>query len=257
MKNSNTIPDVICKCGKGFTKKGFIRHKCEFKKPTQIFKCDFCNKEFLSEKVFFNHICDKKRRFLQKDDKANKIGFIAYDYFNRKNMGQTSTTYEKFSNSRLYNAFVKFGKYVIDLNALNPIGFIEFLIRIEAPIDKWTQINLYTTYVHELNKNESALDALERNFMLMQHWAIESGENWCDFFRKIATPLAALWISTGRISPWILFTATSAKDLLTRMTSEQLSMVEKTINPEFWQLKITKHQQEVDIIRETLAENGI
>ena len=46
-------------------------------------------------------------------------------------------TYENFMKSPLYGAFVRFGKHLIDLNALNPIGFIDFLLRIEAPIDKW------------------------------------------------------------------------------------------------------------------------
>lgn len=222
------------------------------------FACEFCKKEFTTESRLINHLCEPKRRYLQRDDKPVKLGFIAYDRFYQKSMGRKkSQTYESFMKSTLYGAFVRFGKHLIDLNALNPIGFIDFLLRIEAPIDKWTTQNLYATYVRELNKIEPPIDALTRNFMLMQEWSISSGHEWFDFFRKVEPPLAAFWISNGRISPWILFTASSAHDLLIRCSPEQSMLIDKAIDAKFWQLKLERHQQEVDEIRAILAENGI
>lgn len=248
---------VVCSCGKSFTRQGLAKHKCDGIKP-EFFYCEFCKQDFINERRLINHLCEQKRRYLQRDDKAVKLGFLAYDRFYQRSMGRRKPqTYESFAKSTLYSGFVRFGKHLIDINALNLIGFIDFLLRIEAPIDKWISTILYATYVRELNKTEPALDALERNFMLMQEWAVSTGAEWFDFFRKVEPALATLWISSGRISPWVLFTASSAHDLLARFSPEQTGLVEKAIDPEFWRLKLERHQQEVEVIRSMLAENGI
>lgn len=254
--SNNVIANVGCRCGRSFTKQGFAKHKCDHKPP--VFICEFCKTELTTEKRLFAHLCEAKRRHLQKDDPATRRGFIAYERFYIKNMGhKKSPTYENFAKSHFYGAFVRFGRHTIDVNVLNLLGYIDFLLRTEVPIDKWTSHALYNTYVVELNKTEPPLNALERVFKVMQQWSIETGEEWNDFFRKIEPPRAALWIANGKISPWILFTASSAPELFKRMPPEQAAMVERTIDPEFWRLKLERNQQEVEVIRSMLAENGI
>jgi hypothetical protein len=187
-----------------------------------------------------------------------RLAFIAYQQFYRRAMAhKQQPTYETFARSKLYTAFVAFGRHVVDLNAVNPLGFIDFLLRIEAPIDTWTKQAVYQTYIRELNRNETPLDALERSFSLMQQWAHETNNDWRAFFSLLETPLAVLWITTGRISPWVLFIASSAHRLMTRLTRDQIILVEQTIDPEFWRLKIERHQKDVDTIRDILEESGI
>jgi hypothetical protein len=203
-------------------------------------------------------MCEQKRRHMQRDEKPVKLAFIAYQAFFQRSMRQKAPpTYASFAKSTLYLAFVRFGRHVLDLNAVNPLAFIDFLLRMEAPIDKWMSPTLYSTYIRELNKNETPLDALARNFILMQQWATENGSDWRSFFRRIDVPLAALWIANGRISPWVLFIATSAHDLMQRFNPEQVALIEHSIDPEFWRLKIERHHVDVEMIREVLAEHGI
>lgn len=245
---------IDCPCGRSFTRTGYHKHVCDQKIPT--FTCEFCKRDFTTEARLVNHLCEEKRRYLQKDDKPVRMGFMAYERFFKISMGKP-TTYDKFAKSTLYGAFVRFGRYLVDLNAINPMGFTDFLIRSEVPIDRWTGSTLYATYVRELNKNEPPIDAIERNFMLMQQWSVHSGEEWYDFFRKVAPSQAALWIVNGRLSPWLLFTASSAHMLLDRFSEEQTTMMQNTIDTGFWKLKIDRHQAEVNTIRAMLAENGI
>lgn len=227
-------------------------------KPKNQFSCEFCHSSFVKERTLFSHLCEPKRRHMQRDERPIKLAFIAYRQFFLRRMSKTTPpTYESFAKSTLYSAFVRFGRTLIDLNAVNPMAFIDFLLRVEAPIDKWISPALYETYIRELNKNEAPLDALQRNFIVMQHWADETGSNWCDFFRLIDVPLAALYIANGRISPWILFIASSAHAMLQRFNPEQIALIEKSIDPEFWRLKIERHRSDVETIREVLAEHGI
>lgn len=203
------------------------------------------------------HVCEAKRRFLQRDDKSVKIGFMAFQQFYERNMRKKAPSYDAFSRSNLYTAFVRFGRYVIDLRVVKPLSFLDFLLNVEVPIDRWTKPLLYETYIRELNKSEPPLDALERNFLLMQQWANDTGDHWQDFFRRVEPPLAALWISNGRISPWVLFVASSAHDLLARFGPEQNKILNAVIDLGFWRLKIKHHQHDVDIIRAMLTEHGI
>lgn len=212
---------------------------------------------FKHETWFIRHMCELKRRFLQRDDKSVKLGYMAFQQFYQRSMRKPAPSYDKFSASNLYTGFVRFGRYVIDLQVVKPLSFLDFLLSVETPIDRWTKPILYETYIRELNKNEAPLDALERNFLLMQQWANNTGDRWQDFFRRVEPPLAALWIGSGRISPWVLFVASSAHDLLSRFSPEQNFILDAAIDPVFWRLKIKHHQADVDIIRAMLTEHGI
>jgi hypothetical protein len=228
------------------------------KKPKPEFRCDFCKRGFQDDGKLLKHMCEQKRRHQQRDEKPVILAFIAYQHFYQNSMRRKKPpSYANFAKSSLYIAFVKFGRHLIDLNAVNPLAFIDFLLKIEAPIDKWTSPTLYNTYIRELNKNETPLDALERNFNLMQQWAYDNNDDWRTFFRKIDVPLAALWIANGRISPWLLFIASSAHDLMQRFNPEQVALIQHSIDPDFWQLKIERHHGDVEMIREVLAEHGI
>jgi len=220
--------------------------------------CEFCKASFAKEDTLLTHVCEKKRRFLQREEKPVKLGFLAFQRFYQRGMGRAKPpSIEVFERSNFYIAFVKFGRWLHENSALNPLGYVDFLLRTEVPIDKWQNPALYETYVRELNKGETPVEALERNIMLMQQWSVETGEHWTDFFRKVAPPLAALWIRSGRISPWVLFTAPSARDLLGRLSPEQTAMVEQAIDPHFWRIKLARHAEEVAQIRAVLAEAGV
>ena len=203
-------------------------------------------------------MCEQKRRWLDQDLKPVKLGFTVFKRFHDVNYrGRKEKTYEEFMHSQFYTSFVKFGRYLLNLNAINPKEFIEFLIKTEVKLAKWESPVVYETYVRELNKKETPEAAVERNFLLMQQWANDTGEEWTSFFRKINPNLATQWIRSGRISPWILFTASSASDLFSRLSEEQLALVQKNIDPDFWEIKLRKSKEDVEAIREELDRAGL
>jgi hypothetical protein len=211
-----------------------------------------------NEKLLFNHLCDLKRRFLQRDDKSTKVALACYERFYIRSMNRRKpVTYDEFDRSQFYAAFIRFARYIIELGAISPMQFVDFLLRVETPIDRWTDPVVYATYIRELNKHEPPEKAIERNFMAMEQWSIETGEDWRDFFRKVAPALATLWIRNGKISPWLLCTASSACSLMDRLTEEQIHIVNEAINADYWEAKIARNQDTVVAMRTTLAENGI
>lgn len=241
-------------CGKSYASQASLkRHVCKLG-----FVCEFCNKSFVSEQRLLNHSCEQKRRYLLRNEKVEKLGFAMYQRMYEKTMhSKQPRTDQSFRRSRLYGGFVKFARYVLHLDAPRPFAFLDFLLHFEVPMKRWTEPELYSRYIRELNKNETLDQAIERNVMLMREWASSTGQNPRDFFRLIAPPQATSWIINGLISPWLLFTASSGVDLLRRLNKEQRQLVEKAIDNAYWQAKIARNQSEVDHARRILAEGGI
>lgn len=217
--------------------------------------CEFCKVSFVREETLLSHACEKKRRWLSKDDKHNKVGFMVFHKFYAMSIKSAKPrTYEDFMNSKFYNTFVSFGKYLMDIQAINPEGFVEFLIKATVPVSKWQLPFLYEQYIRELNKKETALAAVERNILLMEQWSRDTDEPWYDFFGKVNTNVATQWIRSGRLSPWVLYTADTAVELFERLTDEQIKLIEGYVNPLFWQRKLADNPKDVELIRQILSE---
>lgn len=222
--------------------------------------CEFCKRGFNDEKNLINHNCEKKRRWFRREDPHARLGFMAWSrFYELTNSGgyKKKNNYKEFINSRYYTAFIKFGRHIIDINAIDPAKFIDFVIKNNLPIDKWTNDFVYEQYIRELTKKETPEQACERMILLMQQWSMQTGEPWQDFFRKINTNLAVQWVQSGRISPWLLYTLDSALDLIDRCNLEQQEMIKKFAPVAQWKIKFMKNRDSVDWIKNTMKDAGV
>jgi hypothetical protein len=223
--------------------------------------CEFCNRSFVKEISLINHSCEKKRRWFQRDDPHARFGFLAWNRFYTLNTfnknADFKNSYRNFIDSQYYIAFMKFGRHIRDLNAINPEKFIDYVIKNNLPLDKWTHDFVYEQYIRDLTKNESPENALERNILLMSEWSIQTGEIWIDFFRKVNPNQAVAWLKSGRISPWVLYNVDSAMDLFERCNEEHLEMIKTYASPGPWKIKFNKNKDSCDFIRKTFRVNGM
>jgi hypothetical protein len=166
-------------------------------------------------------------------------------------------TFQDFMDSPHYTGFIRFGRYLHEIQALNPESFVEFLIKAEVPMKNWEMGIVYEQYVRELAKREPADAAFERNILIMKQWETDYNEPWYDFFRKVNTNTATALIRAGRLSPWLLYTADSASDLFARMSEEQIELIKQYLTPVFWERKLAEQKEDVDFIRGLLQSAGI
>ena len=113
----------------------------------QPFGCVHCGKSFMKEKTLIAHMCEQKRRALQRDEKRVLTGMITYNRFYQLTQNaKKNKTYEDFCKSSYYNAFVKFGSFVNNVNPLYPdIGYfiIPFFEKLFVASIKILQLNFF------------------------------------------------------------------------------------------------------------------
>lgn len=218
------------------------------------YKCNFCKKFFKKEKTLQTHICEKKRRYLSKDDKYVKSGYISYCYWNKKaNNAKKEKSFEDFIYSRLYNAFVNFGKYIVDTNIKNWEKYIDWLIINKVKIDDWSKDSVYYKFHNENIRREDAQRALERYLLFLLKWEEKTGNKWYEFWKMNSEIYISNLIIEGKISPWILFSDPKAEEFIENIPDELLIEIDRNIDLKFWKSKIDIKKEDSEWIRKMLT----
>lgn len=220
------------------------------------YQCKFCNKAFTRERTLSSHMCEKKRRWMSKDEIADRIAFSVWSDFMKYVSPNTKKvkTVDDFIKSADYIGFVKFANYLIDLKPLESDKFIHWLFKMGVRLSDWQKPGTYQLYVQEAAKKETADRALERTIISMREWSEVSGEDWQEFFNKIAPSTAMNMVVMGRLSPWIIYSTTAAQSLLDRMEPGQIETVTKHVDTEWWKKKLKENPQEAVWINTTMQQ---
>lgn len=229
------------------------RRKKASQPKEEVFTCGYCNVSFRREHTLVSHMCEQKRRWLNKDEKFTKIGFEAYRRFYELQV-RKKVTFEDFAKSRYYTSFTKFGKHCIDLHVQSPQKFIDFVLENSIPLDNWCKDIVYEEFIRWMSLKEPVESAIERNILLFQQWSIETGEPWNDFFEKVKPTMAVAYIRQGKLSPWVIYNSSKAQSLLNRLSSEQIDLIHDYINPDDWNKKFKQNPEEEELAREIIKE---
>jgi len=226
--------------------------KSQKSKPT----CSFCNKTFVREKTLLVHQCEKKRRYLQRDEVGPRLGLTAFNIFLEHSLNKPPITKDDFINSSFYTAFVKFGWYVHEIRPINFEKFVIWLLKNQVKIDWWTKDRYYEKFASEYMLKETPAAALERSINEMDKWAYKNNTTVDEFFRKAPPEEIYKLISNGRISPWLLYNCDYSIDYLANLPSTASKSIMKWIDPDKWSKKFAEAPDDVQWVREVLDETG-
>jgi len=166
-------------------------------------------------------------------------------------------TYQEFSNSNYYSSFVKFGKWLIEQNVLEVEKYVKYLIKENIPFTKWIDRDRYREFIADVLLSETPEKALERSFDCVKNWSENSGIPWNEFWKKIGTNQAVNFIVEGKISAWMLYNSETAIDFLEKLSSEQLTIVERAAPIKKWKVRFIRYKIEADSIKQLLKEAGM
>lgn len=225
------------------------------KSMTQNYKCDYCGKTFVKEKTLGVHVCERKRRYLAKNEKHVQNGFLVYQKFYEINQKSTKKkTFDEFVSSPYYTAFIKFGSFIVNTNPIYPEQFINFVLTSGVKLDHWCRDELYEKYLIDLVKAEPADGAIQRTIKTMMDWADKTEASWEHYFKYVNLNRAVHDIKEGLISPWLILNTKSGKEMLKNMNDEQLEIIGQFIDPQYWLARFKKlpadQQLTKDIVRE-------
>lgn len=219
--------------------------------------CKYCHKPFRKESTLAVHMCEKKRRWNSKNDKAVILGMQTFIKFYKYSTDSSKEkTYEDFVESPYYSAFVKFGNYCLKTRCVKMEHFIDWVIRSGIKLDKWGTDATYSTYLDDILKKESVLDAIERAMEYSLEWGEEKNMRPEDILRYGSTNRICYAIFTGKLSPWVIYQSESGQEFLGKLNSEQSEMIWHTIDPDFWGKTFMKRMDDADIAKEVLHEAG-
>lgn len=227
-----------------------------YKPSDKPFVCKYCQRGFSREKTLSTHVCEQKRRWQQEKDKGVQLGLQSYLKFYEMTQGGDGAkkTYGDFVNSNYYNAFVKFGKHMINISCINTSAFIGYVIRNNIKLDQWCQDKHYQAYLEAHLRTETWQDALTRSLKTMESWADEHGVHLHTYFFAANPNKICSHIVNGRVSPWIIFNCETGQNLLSKLNQEQLSIIYSYIDPDFWRKNFIKYHVETAIVKDALKE---
>ena len=222
------------------------------------FKCEYCGSAYVREKTLAAHMCEKKRRALQKDEKRVRLGFYAFQRFYKLSAGnKKEKTYEEFCKSPYYNAFVKFGSFISNVRPLYPEKYIDYVVTSGVKLDHWARDELYEKYALEFILKEDVHTALERSIITMTEWSNDKDAPWNHYFKYVSTNRAVWDIKDGKVSPWLILNCSSGKEMLSNFNNEQLDLVYHVINPEHWALRFRRHPNDVQLVKDIATESKL
>lgn len=224
----------------------------------QLYSCQYCGHKFTKEKTLAVHVCEQKRRALAKTERHVVVGYDTYNRFYKLTQNSKGDkTYEDFARSPYYNAFVKFGSFVSNVNPLYPNRFIDYVISSGAKLDHWCRDELYDKYVVDLIKTETVETALERSLKHMMDWADANQAQWNHYFLYVSLSRATFDIKDGKISPWIILNSKNGKEMLKKFSDEQLSAISIIMDVPFWLNKFKRLPADVELVKQVVKESMI
>jgi hypothetical protein len=161
--------------------------------------------------------------------------------------------------SPYYTAFVKFGQHCVSIRAINFINYTDWLLKHNKKIDHWCRDVLYDQWMMEYLRKEAPQDALERAMKEMTQYADEYPEmdGFGNYFLRGNANRICHHISSGRISPWIVFNCDSGVEFLGSLNEEQMAMIMPWINPDYWGNKLKNYSADTEWCRHILGVAGL
>ena len=221
------------------------------------FTCEYCKKTFARETSIAVHMCEPKRRRLNKDEPGVRMGFQAYIKFYETMQGSArNKTHDDFCESAYYRAFVKFGHYCVNTRVVAPDRFMTWLLKEQKKIDHWCSDRVYTEYLMQYLLVEAVNDSLARAIEYSMRWSEETGNPSHDWLRYGNTHALCYAVTAGRISPWVIYNSESGQKFLSELSAQQVAIVWPYIDSDSWQKKFHDYPADQEYAKEILKQAG-
>lgn len=220
--------------------------------------CQYCGSAYVKESTLAVHMCEQKRRHLAKTEKHVQLGYQTYvRFFQLSQKIKNTKTYDEFAKSQYYNAFVKFGSFLSNVDPLYLDRYIDFVVTSGVKLDHWCREEMYYSYVLDLIKKEPAEVALQRSINTMIAWAEKNNSQWNHYFRYVNPNRAVYDIKDGKVSPWLVLNSDTGRNMLSQFNDEQLGIIFEVMDPSFWARRFKTYPADLNFVKQVVDEGGL
>jgi len=221
------------------------------------YQCRYCEKTFIKESSLAVHTCELKRRYQDQHEVGVQLGLQAYLRFYELTQGSARLkSFDDFVKSPYYKAFVKFGRYCINIRAINPAQFIAWLLKNNKKIDQWCSDRIYTEYLLFYLQVENVADAMARAIEYSIDWSEKTTHPAHDCLRYGNGNALCHAVTSGRISPWVIYNSASGQQFLNTLDTTQITMIWPYIDSDVWQKKFHDYSADQEYAKEILKQAG-
>lgn len=225
---------------------------------TEEFRCEHCNKTFIKPGTLLKHLCEPKRRWMDKDRPANRIAFIAWSKFYQQYQPRSKKKeYRDFTSSAYYGGFVKYGTYCVDVGVVNPLMYVDWLLKEKISLDNWASDKNYDRYLVQYMRLEDGMDAVKRSVETLLKFAEEDNLQLGDVLKFTNSNKICHKVVSGKISPWVLYNSDSGREFLSKLNEGHMQMIFEYINPDIWNIKFMRDRENVKDVQTLLRQAGI
>lgn len=225
------------------------------------YECKFCKKSFAKETTLIGHLCEKKRRAQQEKEIGVQWGLYTYRLFYSLTQSSTKAkSYQDFSSSPYYTAFVKFGRYCVNVGCANHESFARWLLKNNKKLDQWTSDKLYEEWLFDYLRRESVQEALGRGIQEIQRYAEDNEglkNGYKDYFRYANVNRICYHIVTGKISPWMIYNCKTGLEFLENLDESNIKSIMRWIDPDYWNKKFSEEKADVSWAKNILSMAGL
>lgn len=220
--------------------------------------CEYCDKGFVRETTLAAHNCEPKRRMAQQNEAGVRIAHQCFiQFYQHIRPTDKEKSYREFIDSPYYLAFVKFGRYCVEVKVIAPAGFCAWLLKNNKKLDNWCRDSLYEEFLLEYIKLEPAAPALERSIRTMTEWAEENQARYQDYFKYATNNRICFDIQSGWISPWVVYISDTGKDFLGRLHESDVTSIWNYIDSDFWDRNFLRRPADAQWAKDILTQAGI
>jgi hypothetical protein len=131
-----------------------------------------------------------------------------------------------------------------------------WLLKTQKKIDYWCSDKVYTEYLLYYLQIEAVDDALARAIEYSMTWQENTGHPAHDCLRYGNTNAACHAITSGRISPWVIYNSESGQKFLSSLDPTQVAMIWSYIDSDAWQKRFRDHPADQAYAQEILTKAG-
>lgn len=222
------------------------RNLVEAEEPARkkvVWKCDYCDHGFQSERVFMNHRCKEMDRA---QELKSVVGQAAYSYYaewmslSKRSVPPITT----FAASSLYSTFIKFANWVNRVRLPNVKAFIRTMVQNgNVQPSLWARDNTYAmymqTYDHAVPPTQQFITSLDEILTLSMELKCEPK----DVFEKIGIDTLIDMVQRRKISPWFLVSSTAFRKWWKSLEQDEAGRVEDTIQVGALTIRITHSEK--------------